>query len=144
MVYIGGVDGRKEGRTDRRTDGWKHGRTDRRTDGRTDGRTDRRTDVLKFPLCSTGHWPFGAAAQKETKFRPLHICWYRDGEFEMFLRLRPRASFITGGARIRRFVQIKPQEVDSQGRKEKFFSITTLVRVFFFRHPVLVDSITGA
>ena len=34
------------------------------TDGRTHGRTDGRTDVWKFPLCSTGHWPFGAAAQK--------------------------------------------------------------------------------
>ena len=26
---------------------------------------DGRTDVSKSPLCSTGHWPFGAAAQKE-------------------------------------------------------------------------------
>ena len=25
---------------------------------------DRRTDIWKFPLCSTGHRPFGAAAQK--------------------------------------------------------------------------------
>ena len=47
-----------------RGDGWKDGRADGRTDEGTDGRTDGRTDVWKFPLCSTEHQPFGAAAQK--------------------------------------------------------------------------------
>ena len=39
------------------------GGTDRRTDGRKEGWTD----VSKSPLCSTGHRPFGAAAQKVSK-----------------------------------------------------------------------------
>ena len=33
-----------------------------RMEGQTEGQTDGQTDVLKFPLCSTGHRPFGAAA----------------------------------------------------------------------------------
>ena len=37
-----------------------NGGGDRRTEGRTDGRT-----YGNSPLCSTGHRPFGAAAQKE-------------------------------------------------------------------------------
>ena len=40
-----------------------NGGGDGRTDGRTDGRKDRRTSQ-NSPLCSTGHRPFGAAAQK--------------------------------------------------------------------------------
>ena len=47
MANGGGMEGRKDGRTDRRTDGQK--------DGQTSGNS---------PLCSTGHRPFGAAAQK--------------------------------------------------------------------------------
>ena len=35
-----------------------------RTEGRKDGRTEGLTDISKFPLCPTGHRPFGAAAQK--------------------------------------------------------------------------------
>ena len=35
-----------------------------RGDGQKDGRMDIRTGVWKFSLCSTGHQPFGAAAQK--------------------------------------------------------------------------------
>ena len=41
---------------DGRTDGW--------TDGQKDGRKDGR---LEIPPCSTGHRPFGAAAQKGPK-----------------------------------------------------------------------------
>ena len=36
------------------------------TDGRMDGRTDGRMSG-NSPLCPTGHWPFGAAAQKASK-----------------------------------------------------------------------------
>ena len=46
--------------------------------GGTEGRTDRRTDGrLKFPLCSTGHRPFGAAAQKGKKKVTLLIIFHR-------------------------------------------------------------------
>ena len=56
---------------DEYTDGQMDGRTYGRTDVRTDGRTYRRTDVwtygrtdgwTKYPLHSTEHRPFGAAA----------------------------------------------------------------------------------
>ena len=40
-----------------------NGGGDGRTEGRMDGRTDGRTSQ-NSPLCSTGHRPFGAAAQK--------------------------------------------------------------------------------
>ena len=39
--------------------------TNKRTNERTNGRTNERT---KVPLCSTGHPPFGAAAQKSDKY----------------------------------------------------------------------------
>ena len=39
--------------------------------GWMEGRTDGRTDVWKFPLCRTGHRPFGAAAQKEREVTKL-------------------------------------------------------------------------
>ena len=63
--------GRMDERTGGQKDGRMEGRTDRLTDGRTDGQIDRPTDgwtdILKSPLCSTGHQPFGAAAQKGRK-----------------------------------------------------------------------------
>ena len=40
-----------------------------------DGRTEGRTDVSKFPPCSTGHRPFGAAAQKEKDVRTSNKYW---------------------------------------------------------------------
>ena len=42
---------------DRRTKGWMDEKMDGRKDGQKDGR-------LEIPPCSTGHRPFGAAAQK--------------------------------------------------------------------------------
>ena len=44
-----------DGRTDGRKDGQKDGKTEGQKEGRTYG---------NLPLCSTGHPPFGAAAQK--------------------------------------------------------------------------------
>ena len=45
---------------------------DGRTDGRTEGWTSRNS-----PLCPTGHWPFGAAAQKREEIEEKE---YREGK----------------------------------------------------------------
>ena len=48
------------------------GQTDERMDGRKNGREDAQKDGrVEIPPCSTGHRPFGAAAQKEQKEEEL-------------------------------------------------------------------------
>ena len=68
---------------------WSTGGIDRQKDGRRDERTEGRMDVLKFPLCSGGHRPFGAAVQKGmTKHFYAIPCW-------LWLKdtTHPKASF---------------------------------------------------